>query len=78
LVAAKDVMTWNYRIVKREMDGELYYGIHEAYYNKRRKKPHSITERSMIGYFDSIDELEKELQCMLHAFEKKPLKYEDF
>ena len=26
-------MSWNYRIMRHEVDGEVWYGVHEVYYD---------------------------------------------
>lgn len=30
-------MTWNYRIIKHVQDDEVYYGVHEVFYNANRQ-----------------------------------------
>ena len=65
---------WNYRIV--EKDG--YFGIHEAYYKKKKKKPHTISMDSMSPRGETIKELKKDLKWFKEAFKKPVLKYTDF
>lgn len=84
-------MSWNYRIVKQSVkhptkknSSYTIYGIHEAYYNEGEKKPHSITENSMIDECDTLGQLEWDLKHMLQAVKKARkdkrliLKHEDF
>jgi hypothetical protein len=65
---------WNYRVV--EKDG--YYGIHEAYYDDKKDKPHSITKNEVSPFGETLDELKSSLQMVSEALDKPVLHYEDF
>lgn len=69
-----DKSYWNYRVV--EKDG--YYGMHEAFYDEKDKKPHSITQNEMSPHGDTLNELKDDLQKFLEALEKPILHYKDF
>jgi len=60
-------MNWNYRIIKRVVEKEVSFQIHEVYYN----------ETGMIEYWtanpicpsgESVDELKSDCEHYLHAF----------
>jgi len=72
-------MTWNYRIVKKEYPDEIVYQIHEAYYDKGKKKPRSITKNPVSPFGETIEELAEDLEYFSEAFKHKILNYpEDF
>lgn len=67
-------MTWNYRVLSYEEDGEPRYKFVEAYYNK---------DQEVIGYCDasmfaeSPDELQEFADRLLQATAKPILKESD-
>ena len=65
---------WNYRVV--EKDG--YFGIHEAFYNGKDKKPDSITQNEMSPHGETFEELKEDFQMFAKALDKPTLHYEDF
>jgi hypothetical protein len=69
-------MTWNYRVVKRNMDGDILYGIYEVYYDGDR--PVYITTNPIHAHGDTKEELKSDVVRMLNAFDKSILTYEDF
>ena len=70
-------MSWNHRVVKHtEMDGSVWYAIHEAYYNGESVT--HISELAAEPGGETIEELADELRRMLKATEKPSLNYEDF
>jgi hypothetical protein len=51
-------MTWNYRVVRTEhANGEIIFGIHEAYYDEGKDEPHSITDTPDEPYGETLEEL---------------------
>ena len=57
-------MTWNYRIFKRNYDGETLYELHDTFYNEEGK-PDSWTEDPQFGPCESVHDLIEELTMML-------------
>ena len=62
-------MTWNYRIFKRNYDGETLYELHETFYDKDNK-PDSWTKEPEFGPYESACELIEELRVMLEDAKK--------
>lgn len=63
---------WNNRIVKLRDDTYTFgyrYGLHEVFYDENGK-PTSCTENSMIGYFESPDELIASVNLMKNDIDK--------
>ena len=82
-------MTWNCRIVKKKShwiklnNGKklrvpIIYGIHEAFYDNKKEKPHSITDDAMNISSESMKGLKWYYEALGKAFEKPILNYEDF
>lgn len=70
---------WNYRIIKRDKDEDIFFGIYEAYYNSEiEDKPHLISDKPVFALGNTPEELEKDLKSMKIAFEMDILTYEDF
>lgn len=63
------MMVWNYRIMKREDKGQVYYQIHEAFYDDMEKEAHSWTAEPCEPLGETLAELKHELEYMLRAFE---------
>jgi hypothetical protein len=53
---------WDNRIFRKVVDGTPYYGVCETYYCKQGV---GFTENSMVGWFESVDELKKSVD-MIH------------
>lgn len=75
-------MTWNYRIVRMQMDmgngkSEPMLGVHEAYYGDDGEVE-SITEEpiTLVGEDEGV--LLETLNMMIDALGKEVLNYEDF
>lgn len=61
---------WNHRVVKIEQtNGEIYYGIHEVYYDDDNKV-NSWTENPVRVQEESIEELRITLERMLKSLDK--------
>ena len=70
-------MSWNYRIMKREISkGEFEFGIYEVYYNEDGTI-NGYTKDSLVPVVDSADGLKHEMEIMMKAFDKVVLKYEE-
>ena len=67
-------MTWNYRVVKKDN----YFAIHEAFYDEKSKKPHSITAEPCEPYGETLEELKEDIEWFTIALEKPVLNYKDF
>lgn len=77
-------MTWNYRVVKRELTpadesvglaAEFAYGVHEVYYEE--DTPVSVTEHSVEPFGESFEELWEDMAKMLRAFTLPVLNYSE-
>lgn len=68
---------WNHRVIKREIRGEVSFGIHEVYYGEDNV-PHSYTTEPVEPYGDTLEELEKDLERFKLALKKPVLTKEDF
>lgn len=70
-------MAWNYRIVRKEINEEVVYGIHEVYYNSKlpeyKEDPDScisaITEEACAPFGESLDELRADCERFSKAVE---------
>ena len=69
-------MTWNYRVVRRVVNNEHVYAIHEAYYDDNRTT--SITEESVHPQGETLEELKRDCEHYLQALERPVLEYADF
>ncbi len=64
---------WNHSVVKTTTStGEVFYQIHEAYYNKAGNLC-AITENPIAACGESVEELREELQRMLKCCDKPTL-----
>jgi hypothetical protein len=68
---------WTYRVVKRVREGEVVYGIHEAYDDGDIAQPHSITMEPVGPVAESVEALREVLDRMAAAVGKPVLGYED-
>ena len=68
-------MSWNYRIVRRDDDGIVSFGIHEAYFEEDGSC-FAITEEPVKPYGETWDELYEDLSAMASAVGKPVLDYE--
>lgn len=66
---------WNHRIIQKEDDGNIYYEIHEVYYNENGTI-WAITEESVKPFGDTVEDLKVGMKLMLTAFEE-PVLIED-
>lgn len=67
---------WNHRVMKRKIDGEDVYAIHEVYYEMDDEDRILWTENDVAPCGETLEELKQELQRMLKATEKPVLDYD--
>ena len=72
---------WNYRVIVKNVSGELQYGIHEVHYENNI--PIACTENPVypLGFDDEKDPVESvkwQLDAMKLACDKPVLDYDDF
>lgn len=65
-------MSWNYRIVRKQYNGEDYFAIHEVYYDKDGKED-AMTKEPVTFVADFKDELIKSLEMALSCAKEKPV-----
>lgn len=68
-------MYWNYRVMKRVVDGDTFYGIYEVTYDTNNKEPALWDENATIEE-ESIERLIEELVDMLGACYKDVLDHD--
>jgi hypothetical protein len=68
-------MTWNYRVVHREIDGEDVYAIHEVYYTAG--VPDMVTENPIYPMGETWDEFRADLNSYNMAMLDPILEYDD-
>jgi hypothetical protein len=66
------IMTWNYRVIERNTNGEIYQQVHEVYYDKKGK-PDSWTVNPCAPFGNDIYDLTKNIENMLEACKKSTL-----
>ena len=72
-------MSWNYRVVRRLLpNGEVEFGIHEAFYEEGCEKPDSITTSPVSPVSETYEGLLKEIEHFKRALLKEVLFEEDF
>lgn len=68
-------MGWNYRILAREYNGDVYLQIHEVYYNKNNE-PHAYSASPVPIGADDLKGIKWALNKML-ACQNKPILWAD-
>lgn len=63
-------MTWNYRILYTEINGEEEYTIHEVYYDENFNISAISEDQTYLPGGSILEELRTELYNMLYAFGK--------
>lgn len=73
-------MSWNYRVVRSEEQGEVYYQIHEAYYDEPTTdtKPSRLTANAVRPGGSTLIELRKDIALMFSAFDHPPIEWSDW
>lgn len=77
-------MSWNYRLMAQEQDGEIFLQIHEVYYDDN-KVPHLYSEEGVSIFSESVEGVKWVLEKMseattkpiLWAGDKFPDEYQD-
>ncbi len=70
-------MLWNHRLIKRTDGLEVFYSIHEVFYDDRGN-PESCTQNAVGVCGESKAEILETLQLMERALSMPTLNYEDF
>lgn len=70
-------MSWNHRILARKHKGEVYYQIHEVYYDDNGK-PNSYTANPITISSDDIEGIKWQLEHISKCLDKPILSLEDF
>lgn len=65
-------MSWNYRVVKGESKGEIYYNVREVYYEDDTDHIVGMTYGG-TGIGNTVEELRSDLELMLRALDKPVL-----
>jgi len=71
-------MAWTYRVVRQVQQGEVSYGIHEAYDDGDIAQPHSITTEAVAVVGNTPEELGPTLDRMKAALAKPVLEFDAF
>lgn len=70
-------MTWNYRAIQHEVDGEQYIAIHEVYYDGQGT-PCAFAVEPCPVVADDVDGMRQILTRMLASLDLRPLNPDDF
>ena len=70
-------MKWDYRVLAKECEGELMFGIHEIYYDGDGV-PEMCTQDAVDVVGDNLAELVQTLAWMRKALRQPILSYTDF
>lgn len=68
-------MSWNYRILAKEENGELYYNVHEVYYENGLPRGYSANAANVCG--ETVKGLKWAINRMKEATNKPVLWYGD-
>lgn len=67
------MLTWNYRVIRKEQDGEIWFQIHECFYDKKKDKiPTSWTVHAIAPIGETLKDLKWTLKMMKRCL-KKPV-----
>ena len=64
-------MNWNYRVIKYDDADEVFFQIHEVYYNEDNEIE-AYTEEPMVPFGETQEELIAELEMMINDAKKYP------
>ena len=70
-------MTWNYRVIKTELNYEEEYSIHEVYYDEDGN-PDGVTENSIAPTGGTLEELQADLDHYNEAMSLPVLDFDLF
>jgi hypothetical protein len=65
--------SWNYRVIKRKIEGGSTFGLHEVYYKKNGKIV-TWSEDAIAPYGEKLKGLKADLKLLKKAFEMPTLK----
>lgn len=65
-------MSWNYRVLASEHEGEVFFEIHEVYYDKKHN-PTSYTENPVSISGSNLEEVKWVLEKMNESLDKEVL-----
>ena len=68
---------WNYRVIKRILEGESAFGIYEVYYDDSGA-PSACSSSPCEPFGETPEDLKIELDMMRKATEQPTLNYDDF
>lgn len=76
-------MVWDYRVIRKKLDNEVYFEIHEVYYDNqlpeftadRDRTICGLTEEASSPFGETPEELKKDLEMMIGAFDKPILDF---
>lgn len=81
-------MSWNYRVMRHEQSveartlrsdpAEVWFEIHEVYYDRDTRKPTSCTTNAVVPYGSTPEELASCLEMMAQALKEPVLDYDTF
>lgn len=71
-------MSWNFRVLKHDIKGEVYFAIHEVYYDDDNTPNSCTTEPINLGLFENVEGLEWTLEKIKEGLKKPILNYSDF
>ncbi len=69
-------MSWNYRVMAKEYEGEIYFDIHEVYYDKKGKPDGCTANPVSVGGYNKKG-IKWTLKMMKKATKKPILWYGD-
>lgn len=64
-------MSWNHRIVKHDKDGNVFYSVHEVYYEE--DQPVAYTENAVPAFGETHEELMHDMINQMSALTKPVL-----
>lgn len=68
-------MSWNYRLIEKNISGETLFRIHEVYYDEDGI-PNGVTKKPVYPQADSKEKFKDQMKLYNEALEKPILKYE--
>ena len=70
-------MSWNYRLLAKEYKGDVYYQIHEVYYDDNGK-PNGYTANPITIGSNDIEGIKWQLEEITKCLDKPTLSVKDF
>lgn len=68
---------WNYRILRKVYEGEEHFSLHEVYYDDD-SNPNACSIDPVSPFGETPEELKKDLELMIRAFDKPIMDYDFF